>query len=357
MFKTFLSTIIIVTILICAGCCVWHFLVSPPQPPPPPPPPPVSHTSVEEGKDMLTSLANAAIMFSIKHGGNGETNFPAEDKELFSYIPDVYRKARFDTDGASKHIGGYYWQMQAPKNANDFYFQLLVASGFEGEELYIQKDMVIHDRNANKPVEKSGTQEEAKTETQIQQPHESQEPKPQIPPKETQEIQNSAEQKDTTISNLKDKISEGVGRAGQSLKSAGRTVTQKISDLVDEVSAPKPEPEPVIQDADENEAKRLLESFSNGATLYSIKNGGNGKDHFPVSPEQFERFVPKIYYMALVKNNDVASANPAGGYIVKYMPNGDGTHFKFRAFPSQVKYYRGKSFVMTDNMEITPEQK
>jgi hypothetical protein len=167
----------------------------------------------------------------------------------------------------------------------------------------------------------------------------------------------SAEQKDTTISNLKDKISEGVGRAGQSLKSAGRTVTQKISDLVDEVSAPKPEPEPVIQDADENEAKSLLESFSNGATIYSIKNGGNGKDHFPVSPEQFERFVPRIYYMALVKNNDVASANPAGGYIVKYMPNEDGTHFKFRAFPSQVKYYRGKSFVMTDNMEITPEQK
>jgi hypothetical protein len=128
-----------IVIVLAAGtaCCFLRTT------PPPPPPPIVQEAKTEAGKEILESLANGAMLYSVQHGGNGKRCFPTKIQDVMDNVPPVIQKATSGYASSPIPIDGYLGRISAKSTADAFVFEAYPAQGFKGDTLVITKDMKV----------------------------------------------------------------------------------------------------------------------------------------------------------------------------------------------------------------------
>ena len=118
----------------------------PPSPLPPSPPPPIQDANPETAKTILRRVANGALWYSVRHGGNGKKNFPTSALDIIEFIPIAVKDAIvFNPETADKAepIDGYLLRMSDKSAADDFVFEAYPAKYFVGPVFEIDKNLRI----------------------------------------------------------------------------------------------------------------------------------------------------------------------------------------------------------------------
>ena len=309
---------------------------------------------VETAREMLISVANAAILYSGQHGGNGQTNFPANTADIVDSIPLVFRPAVIGCTKEAKAIDGYLCRLIPAEAKDNFLFEAYPATGFSGETFVITKDeKVVNKRDfrslPNKPD--SATQESPSV-TEKPAVHRNSEGKTVTPRKiETKnatELPPSQEKSpERKTDALKKRASEMIAQGKAKIKEGG----QKIRETFD----PPPPPPPPIVPGKTSTASEMLKSVYHACILFSAQNGGNGKTNFPTKPTQIADAVPGVIKKAIVfLPEEEDKAVPLDGYILIMYPaktQNPTDDFCFVAYPA--KYFSGPHFEITKSGIVT----
>ena len=320
----------------------------------PPVKPQIEIAKVETAREMLVSVANAAILYSGQHGGNGQTNFPANTADIVDNIPLVFRPAVIGCTKEAKAIDGYLCRLIPSETKDNFLFEAYPATGFSGETFVITKDEKVINKKEfrslpDKPDNATQGRPSAAEKTPVQRNSEGKtvaprkmetKPATALPPSQ----EKSNERKTDT---LKKRASELFAQGKAKIKEG----VQKIKETFD----PPPPPPPPIVPGKPSTANEMLKSVYNACILFSAQNGGNGKTNFPTKPTQIADAVPEVIKKAIVfLPEEEEKAVPLDGYILIMYPaktQSPTDDFCFVAYPA--KYFSGPQFEITKSGIVT----
>ena len=331
-FQYLLFGVITIAVAASTACCFLQI-----DPPTPPPPSPIMDAKVESGKEILESLANGAMLYSVQHGGNGKKCFPTKIQDVMDNVPPVIQKATSGYASSPIPIDGYLGRISAKSTADAFVFEAYPAQGFKGDILVITKDMKV----VTIDIFEKNKQEE--TVHPIELPVVQKQDTPTPPPIP----QNNKKKK----SNIAERYNE--------IRNIIVQQTQEIRYNIDQKINPPPPPPPPIRKANPETAKELLQSLYTAAKYYSVQHGGNGVAKFPTSILEIRDAIPVAVKKAVVfKREEQEKAEPIDGYILIMYPSKSITpsdDFCFVAYPA--KYFRGPEFEIDKTGNITEIKK
>lgn len=245
--------------------------------------PPVKHKNeiakIETARAMLISVANAAILYSGQHGGNGQTTFPANTADIVDNIPLVFHPAVIGCTKEAKAIDGYLCRLIPTEAKDDFLFEAYPATGFSGEILVITKDKkVVNKRDFSFAVqgkvfatEKTAVLGNSEEKTVVPRKKETKSATELSPRREKSKVRK--------LDALKKKASELIAQGKAKFKET--------------FDPPPPPPRPIVP-GKISTASEMLKSVYHACILFSAQNGGNGKTNFPTKPTQIADGVPDV---------------------------------------------------------------
>lgn len=316
--KYLLLIVSAIALATCAACCFFKE-----QPTPPPPPPEIREANRDAGKEILESLANGALLYSVQHGGNGKKGFPTNVRDISENLPPVIQQATYGYASSPVHIDGYLGRMSPESTSDNFVFEAYPANGFKGDILVISIDMKVmtSEEYANKKKENITTA--------LPTP-------PKLPT--PQKGSKSSAPKTTTSPSAKTRYNQ----ARNTILAKGTEIKNYINNKIN----PPPPPPPPIQDANPATAKELLRSLYTAAKYYSVQHGGNGEKNFPTRVLEICNAIPDAVKKAIVfKREEEEKAQAIDGYILIMYPSKSiepSDNFCFMAYPA--KNFRGASF-------------
>lgn len=309
-------------------------------------------TVVADGQEILRSLANGALLYSVQKGGNGETNFPSSTEELLPYIPPIIAQAIQSKTRNAVPCGGYIARIIAvPQDAYDFCFEVIPAQGYKGKTYRITRNMIIEEYPPINTFEPSTSNDHRTDELPVDSTL-----------KPTQKASSSmgadytvSQQEKSTVLSI---TTDSKTAKKDAFQNRFQKATQKISQWLSDKTPPQKEnpadlsmPVPP-KNANAKTAEKLLNSLSHAAVLFSVKNGGNGTMRFPVRISDIREYVPVAVWRSVVIS-DENKATPIDGYMTQMLPSksGDDTDFCFIAFPAM--NVRGDSFEIDKSGNIS----
>lgn len=292
--------------------------------------PPKQPVDRSAGVEMLESLAHGALLYSVEHGGNEETNFPHNISDMIEAIPPVVANSVEGGAGRPIPYGGYICRMVDSLCPSDFIFEAIPAPGFFGDTLIITKSMKITTKDTNYPIENLSPHDKTISVS-------------------TSLIQPSTEKEKKNSGDLLRKNSSTV--EAESVKSKNEILNPSSSS-----------PSPPIKDANPTTAREMLQSLYHAALLYSVEHGGNERNNFPTKVHEITDYVPVSIKKAIVLLPEAEEkAIPVDGYIIIMLSpqsTNSADNFCFMAFPAQ--HFRGSQFKIDKSgniVEISAEVK
>ena len=329
--KHLLFGFIVIVLAASTACCFLRTT------PPPPLPPIVQEAKTEAGKEILESLANGAMLYSVQHGGNGKRCFPTKIQDVMDNVPPIIQKATYGYTASPIPLDGYLGRISVKSTTDAFVFEAYPAQGFKGDTLVITKDMKV----VTIDIFEQTKQTETVSPTVLVVPKQNTPTTP-PPPKSN---------KDKKDSSIKERYNK--------MRSTFAQKTQEIKNSIEQKINPPPPPPPPIRDASPETAKELLQSLYTAAKYYSVQHGGNGVAKFPTSILEIKDAIPVAIKKAVVfKRDEQEKAEPIDGYILIMYPAKSiipSNNFCFVAYPA--KYFRGPEFEIDKTGKITEIKK
>ncbi len=97
-----------------------------------------------KANELLTSVANAAEIFSIRVGGGGDSLFPTDAFQMRDNMPSVVAKSIEGCFSAPVvPLGGYVCQYEVDSARTNFMCRAIPANGYTGAVFVVHKDMKI----------------------------------------------------------------------------------------------------------------------------------------------------------------------------------------------------------------------
>ena len=330
------------------------------------PPQEVKVADIETATIYLETLSRRAIYFSVQHGGNGKTNFPANIGDIYSAIPTKLKKAIIsDTINNPIPIDGYLFKMKDCPDGQSFYFEAIPAEGFQGKIVGITPTGIVTDNevvtdskflpsktnDGDSICDSSNTEQQPPSNTE-QQPLSNTE---QQPPSNTKwpPQSNTNNVIPVTVNGFPQKDNSKVVQAKHTQTQRNVSKKERIASFLEKIKddmfgekTNHQDPGPRhVQLANIDAAKKALKTLARRAIYYSVKHGGNGQKNFPTNITQIAEYIPEQIKRAVVfLNTEEYKALPFDGYIFKMLPSKteDDTDFCFVAFPAE--YFRGPTF-------------
>ena len=313
----------------------------------PPVKPKIEIAKVETAREMLISVANAAILYSGQHGGNGQTNFPSNTADIVDNIPLVFRPAVIGCTKDAKAIDGYLCRLVPTAVKDDFLFEAYPATGFSGETFVITKDeKVVNKKDFRSLPDRADNATQGR-------PAEAEKPAAQ---RNSEKKSVAPRKMDTTpateLPPSQEKSNERKTDAWK--RRASELIAQGKTKIKEKFDPPPPPPRPIVP-GKSSTASEMLKSVYNACILFSAQNGGNGKTNFPTKPTQIADAVPEVIKKAIVfLPEEEEKAVPLDGYILIMYPaktQNPTDDFCFVAYPA--KYFSGPQFEITKSGIVT----
>ncbi len=223
-----------------------------------------------KAQEILTSVVNAAEIFSIRAGGGGDSLFPTNAVQMRDNMPPLVAKSIEGCFGAPVvPLGGYVCQYVVDPARTNFLCKAIPANGYTGGVFAVRKDMAINRIDditciATNPV----------------------------PLKKN---------------HTKMKIRGPFSDSGQTNS--------------------------VVRVAEPAKAQEILTSVVNAAEIFSIRAGGGGDSLFPTNAVQMRDNMPPGVARSL-EGCFSASVVPLGGYVCQYQADPASTNFLCKAIPA-----------------------
>ena len=97
-----------------------------------------------KAQEILTSVVNAAEIFSIRAGGGGDSLFPTNAVQMRDNMPPVVARSLEGCFSASVvPLGGYVCRYQADPARTNFLCKAIPANGYTGCVFVVRKDKTI----------------------------------------------------------------------------------------------------------------------------------------------------------------------------------------------------------------------
>lgn len=111
----------------------------------------VQLANIDAAKMALKTLARRAIYYSVRHGGNGQKNFPTNITQIAEYIPEQIKRAVVflnTKEDKALPLDGYIFKMLPSKTEDDtdFCFVAFPAEYFRGPTFDVDKSGKIQKR-------------------------------------------------------------------------------------------------------------------------------------------------------------------------------------------------------------------
>ena len=220
--------------------------------------------------EILTSVVNAAEIFSIRVGGGGDSLFPTNAFQMRENMPPLVAHSIEGCFSApAVPLGGYVCQYVVDSARTNFLCKAIPANGYTGGVFAVRKDMAIN-RIGDKTCIATNPVPLKKNHTKMK------------------------------------------------IRGAYSNSSQTNS---------------VIRAAEPAKAHEILTSVVNAAEIFSIRVGGGGDSLFPTNAFQMRENMPPLVAHS-IEGCFSAPVVPLGGYVCQYVVDSARTNFLCKAIPA-----------------------